>query len=145
MLNEMMSLLRGHDLCVLATCAGDTPRCSLMTYLADPDEPTVYLVTSRSTRKYRNILENPNVSLLIDTRAATESTHRGHIQALTVQGICGPVNDPEQERNILQWFKARHDHLNPLLSGKDRELLRVRIQSFLLLTGATNARFLSLA
>ena len=68
MLERMKAVVREKDICVLATVSGDKPHCSLMAYAADDDCREIYMVTHRKTNKYKNLKENPAVSLLIDTR-----------------------------------------------------------------------------
>ena len=82
MLEQMKALARDKNMCVLATIAKAKPYCSLMAYVADESCEEIYMVTHRKTQKYQNLIENPAVSLLIDTR---EMTPRTWTQALTVE------------------------------------------------------------
>ena len=68
MLSTMKNLAKEKDMCVLATASGGAPHCSLMAYVTDEDCSEIYMATQRNTQKYKNVLENPFVSLLIDTR-----------------------------------------------------------------------------
>ncbi|MBW2515274.1 MAG: pyridoxamine 5'-phosphate oxidase family protein, partial [Deltaproteobacteria bacterium] len=84
MLTEMKDLARQKDICVLATVAGQKPYCSLMAYVTDDNCEKIYMVTHRNSTKYQNMLKNPAVSLLIDTR---EKSPRSQAKALTVEGV----------------------------------------------------------
>jgi len=74
--HRMKSLVLSKDSCVLATSARDKPYCSLMVYTADDQCREIYMVTYRKGTKYANLKENPNVSLLIDTREEHQGEDR---------------------------------------------------------------------
>jgi nitroimidazol reductase NimA-like FMN-containing flavoprotein (pyridoxamine 5'-phosphate oxidase superfamily) len=84
MLEKMKSLAREKDICVLATVSNKKPHCSLMAYVTDDECREIYMVSHKQTRKYKNLLENPSASLLIDTREENLGTSRPEAKALTV-------------------------------------------------------------
>jgi nitroimidazol reductase NimA-like FMN-containing flavoprotein (pyridoxamine 5'-phosphate oxidase superfamily) len=141
MIDEMKALLQAKTMCVFATVSGGQPHCSLMAYAAGEGGTEIYLATLRTTRKFRNVAENPAVSLLVDTR---EELPRDRARALTVEGVCRPIaSGPERERARSR-LAAVHPHLGALLYDPDCEILSVRITSFLLLKGITEAHKIDL-
>ncbi|MDY7034043.1 MAG: pyridoxamine 5'-phosphate oxidase family protein [Thermodesulfobacteriota bacterium] len=138
MLEKMKSLLRKKDMCVLATTSGGKPHCSLMAYAVDENCSEIYMVTHRKTKKYENVLENPSVSLLVDTR---EQEDRSKAQALTVEGVFNRVEDPHERKLIIDRLLSMHPHLQEFLHHSDSDILRIKIASFLLLDGITEAHF----
>jgi nitroimidazol reductase NimA-like FMN-containing flavoprotein (pyridoxamine 5'-phosphate oxidase superfamily) len=91
MLEEMKALAREKNSCVLATIAGNKPYCSLMAYVTNGACTEIYMVTHRQTQKFQNLVANPAVSLMIDTRDATP---RSAAKAMTVEGIFKKITDP---------------------------------------------------
>jgi nitroimidazol reductase NimA-like FMN-containing flavoprotein (pyridoxamine 5'-phosphate oxidase superfamily) len=140
MLERMKEILKQNGLCVLATCLDDKPHCSLMAYITDPEARFVYMVTQKSTKKWTNVMRNPQVSLLVDTRmhAASEKTT---IQALTVSGIAEPVEDEPIKKSILERIAAGHPHLKEISRRPDAEVVAVKVESMLLLDGVSDAYF----
>jgi nitroimidazol reductase NimA-like FMN-containing flavoprotein (pyridoxamine 5'-phosphate oxidase superfamily) len=136
MLDHMKALAREKNICVLATMAGNKPYCSLMAYTTDPECTEIFMATHRATRKLRNLTENAAVSLLIDTR---EKTPRSQAQALTVEGTCAKVESPSDQAEVRARLLKTHPHLGDFLSHPECVLLRVQIESFLLLKGLTEA------
>ncbi len=141
MLAEMMRLIRERDLCVLATVEGDRPYCSLMAYAPSADGSELYLATLRATRKYRNLLANPAVSLLIDTR---ERRPREEALALTIEGECRAIEDPGRRAEACRRLAAAHPHLAALLARPETAILCVRPRSLLLLRGVHEAHYATL-
>jgi len=139
MIDEMKTLLKNNSMCVLATSAEDRPHCSLMAYVADEEARTVYMVTRRSSRKYRNMERNPHVSILVDTR--TVQGDRAKIQALTVSGVFSPLHEASERASALGRIMTGHPHLASLLKQPDIEVIAVQVTSFLLLDGAVESHF----
>ena len=139
MLDTIKGLIKGNRICVLSTIAGDRPYCSLMRYTCDPDCKEIYLVTHRNTTKYQNLMANPNVSLLIDNR---DKNALARVQALTIEGCWIAIEDTEKINAILGRFKACHPDLEAFVTQPEAELLRIEIQSFLLLNGLEDAHHL---
>lgn len=141
MLERMKALVREKDICVLATVSGSKPHCSLMAYATDDNCLEFYLVTHRQTAKYRNLMENPSVSLLIDTREEHQGAKRQEGKALTVSGTFQAVADGEKREAVLSRLLARHPHLKAFMSDPDAEPICIKVTSFLLLDGLTDAHF----
>ncbi|MFO7686906.1 MAG: pyridoxamine 5'-phosphate oxidase family protein [Desulfobacterales bacterium] len=138
MIEKMKSLVRQQDMCVLATVGSQKPHCSLMAYLTEDACSDIYLVTRRNSQKFINLSQNTAVSLLIDTRGNQE---RGRIQAVTVAGDYVPIDEEALKERIHKKFLSAHPHLEDLINHPETEILRIRIRSFLLLDGPTEAYF----
>ncbi|MCU0558712.1 MAG: pyridoxamine 5'-phosphate oxidase family protein [Desulfobacterales bacterium] len=132
----MKALVREKNICVLATVSGNRPYCSLMAYASDADCTQIYLATYRATKKFRNLAGNAAVSLLIDSR---EKAPRSQAQALTVEGTCAEVEDHADRACVRAFLLKAHPHMEAFLAHPECVLLHVRIESFLLLKGLSDA------
>lgn len=135
MIEEMKRLLRENRLCVLATASEGRPHCSLMAYATDDDCREIYMVTLKDTRKYRNLKENPWVSLLVDTRLSDAETMAGGGKALTVAGVFQEVSDPEERARVISRFIKVNPHMEDFAKQLDAAPVVIRARSFLLLAG----------
>jgi len=143
-LEVMKKLMRSKDTCVLATVSGNEPHCSLMSYAVDEDCRKIYMMTSRKTRKYENLVANPAVSLLVDTREGDSPENRSHTKALTVSGQFERIVSEETKRRIKDRLLERHPHLQAFAEHPDIEFFLIRVKSFQLLDGITDASFVAL-
>jgi nitroimidazol reductase NimA-like FMN-containing flavoprotein (pyridoxamine 5'-phosphate oxidase superfamily) len=141
MLEKMKDIIKGNDLCVLATASEGTPHCSLMSYISDEEGQEIYLISHKQTKKYANLMENPTVSLLIDTREEEKSPRRINIKALTVSGEFQPIKTPGKRELIHEKFLDRHPHLAYFLNDPGAEIFSIKIKSFQLLDGVKDAFF----
>ncbi len=141
MLEKMKAMVKEKDICVLATVSAGHPHCSLMAYVTDEDCREIYMVTYRKSRKYENLIKNPSVSLLIDTREDHRGSRRPEAKALTVSGTFQNIDDEAKRARIRSSLMERHPHLKELMNHPDAEIMSIRIDSFLLLNGLTDAHF----
>lgn len=139
MLEKMKEIIKSNDLCVLATASEGKPHCSLMSYISDEEGKEIYLISNVQTKKYANLMENPEVSLLIDTREEERGEKRIDIKALTVSGEFQAINDPGKKDFIRSEFLKKHPHLSDFLKDPDAEIFSIRIKSFQLLDGVKDA------
>ena len=141
MLEEMRAIVKGNDLCVLAIVSEGRPHSSLMSYISDEEGQEVYLVSHKETKKYSNLIENPTVSLLIDTREEEKGQRRIYIKALTINGEFQTINDPGKKDLLRSKFLKRHPHLADFLNDSGAELFSIKIKSFQLLNGVKDVFF----
>ena len=141
MLTEMKALAKQKNMCVLATVAGQKPYCSLMAYVTDDDCDEIYMVTHKNSTKYKNLMQNPAVSLLIDTR---EKSPRSEAKALTVEGIFCKIQNEEKRKQAAAKLLQTHPHLDSFMQHPEADVFCVKISSFLLLNGLEQAHFESL-
>ena len=134
----MKALVKEKNTCVLATVAGQKPYCSLMAYVTDENCEKIYMVTHKNTHKYKNLMQNPSVSLLIDNR---EQLPRSQAKALTVEGVFCKIENKEKRTQIFAKLLQRHPHLHEFMQHPMAEIFCVKITSFLFLNGLQEAHF----
>jgi general stress protein 26 len=141
MLEKMKDIVKGNDLCVLATVSEGKPHCSLMSYISDEKGQEIYLISHKQTKKYVNLMKNPTVSLLIDTREEKKGQRRIDIKALTVSGEFQTINDSVKKDLIRTKFLRKHPHLTDFLNDPGAEIFSIKIKSFQLLNGVKDTFF----
>ena len=141
MIQKMKDLVKRKDTCVLATVTENNPHCSLMAYITDNDCREIYMVTNRQTTKFRNLTANASVSLLIDTREEHTGPDRHNTQALTVSGVYHEIMDENKKARVRKNLLEKHPHIRDLMDMPDAEIFCVKITSFLLLDGISEAHF----
>jgi nitroimidazol reductase NimA-like FMN-containing flavoprotein (pyridoxamine 5'-phosphate oxidase superfamily) len=112
-----------------------------MSYISDEEGHEIYLISHKQTKKYANLMENPTVSLLIDTREEEKGQRRIYIKALTVSGEFQTIKDPGKKDLIRVKFFKKHPHLTDFLNDPGAEIFSIKIKSFQLLDGVKDAFF----
>jgi len=73
--------LKGHEYCVIATSREDKPWAATVNYTTD-DDLNIYISTNPDSLKFKNLLDNPNVCLVVDSQ-----TREGTLQIRGVAEI----------------------------------------------------------
>ena len=141
MLEQIHRLIQEQDVCVLATASENRPHTSLMAYAAAQDSHTIFLASSRSTRKYGNVSRNPSVSLLVNDLGNTPRPERSQAQALTLSGVAASMPEGQAKAEARELMLARHPHLQTFLDHPDVDLLAVEVETVLLLIGVRESHF----
>jgi nitroimidazol reductase NimA-like FMN-containing flavoprotein (pyridoxamine 5'-phosphate oxidase superfamily) len=142
MLETMQSIAKENSLCVLATVNEKAaPHCSLMAYAIDDACRELYMATQKSTQKYKNLQQNPAVSLLIDTRGMQL---REQIRALTINGVYQSIENEKTKTQIMNKLLKRHPHLKDFFSHADIVFLCIKLRSFLLLNDVSESHYVQI-
>lgn len=114
---------------VLNTLGQGLPYSNLVSFAVTDDLRALVFVTGRNTRKYRNMQENHNISLLIDSRTNTPAD-TSHAVAITVVGTAREETD---DKSILQSILlARHPQLRHFVEAPDSAIILVTVQEYII-------------
>jgi len=138
---KIRTVIQEQSTCVLATASKTRPHCSLMAYATNSSCDEIYLMTLNSSRKYRNMCENPAVSLLIDTRQDRLKSDLTETMALTVSGRFDKLIMESEREQIRKELFRRHPELKGFLENPEGEPVKIIIESYLLLEGPEKAHF----
>ena len=113
---------------VLNTIGQGLPHSNLVSFAATDDLRSIVFVTDRNTRKYRNIQDNHNISLLIDNRTNKPSDTS---QAVAIAAI-GTAREGIDSKSLLRdVFLARHPQLRHFVDAPDSAIMLVTIRLYL--------------
>ncbi|UCG10757.1 MAG: pyridoxamine 5'-phosphate oxidase family protein [Dehalococcoidia bacterium] len=136
----MSSLLESKDLlrqvvmiqrfAVLATQQKERPYINLITFAASDDLAYILFATSRNTQKYRNILANRKVALLIDSRDNKPSDFSKAV-AITALGLASEVTEDEKDK-LVEHYLNRHPTLTKFIHRPETALIRVKVNEYIL-------------
>lgn len=146
MLKKIETLVQTQGHCVLATCGTEgglcAPHTSLMGFCAAPDCSEFWLATLPSTRKYRNLAENPLASLLLDDRGGVGAGTTTPGMALTVQVRRAQFQRAADEAQARLALLEKRPEAASFLALEGVVMLRLVAVSFQLLCGLTNVFFI---
>lgn len=139
---ELLEMQRqSWRLAVLATAGEEGPYTSLMS-VAVPDLSLILFITREYSRKYQNMVYNPNVSLLFDNRCESGGDLQGTL-AITALGRVARVQGSEEE-SLLEKFLAVHSHLEQTAHSPGSTLMKVDVRSWIVVSGFSDVRELKI-
>jgi nitroimidazol reductase NimA-like FMN-containing flavoprotein (pyridoxamine 5'-phosphate oxidase superfamily) len=125
---RLRELLITQALAVVATSRDGHPYGSLVAFVATDDLRHLVFATSRSTRKFGNLAQNPRVAVVVDNR----SNRREDFHEACAATATGPAEDlAGAERDTMQrLFLARHPHLVDFIASSNVALVRVTVEAY---------------
>lgn len=113
---------------VLATEADGRPYTSLVAFVLTPDMQGALLGTPRNSTKYRNILSNRHVSLMIDSRSNSE---RGYMnaEAVTVLGTAAVLRKGRKREELASLFIRKHPQLSGFIKASTTALVFISFET----------------
>lgn len=126
----LQQVIMAQRFAVLATQQNEQPYINLIAFAASDDLAYILFATSRNTRKYRNILANRKVALLIDSRSNQPSDFSEAV-AITVLGSASEVTEDEKDK-LVEYYLDRHPTLTKFIHRPETALVRVKVTEYIL-------------
>jgi nitroimidazol reductase NimA-like FMN-containing flavoprotein (pyridoxamine 5'-phosphate oxidase superfamily) len=125
-------LMSDEKVAVLATDADSQPYATLVGFVADEELKHVYFVTTRATRKYAALTDNPRVAMLVDNRSNRFQDFR-EACAVTALGRAVEV-DKEAHGKVLGDYLERLPHLEEFVNSPTSALVCISVRAYYLVT-----------
>ena len=127
--NDIRKLLDQQRLAVLATVGEEKPYTSLIAFDFTSDLSFIYFATPRETRKYANLISQPFVAFLIDSRTNSEKDFY-QAAALTVQAMCQEISGEGKNSACLS-FIERHPSLKNFVELPTTALIQATVEKYI--------------
>jgi len=130
--DAIIHLFDEQQLATLATMATDAPYCNLVAFTPSEDLRTIFFATPRTSTKYANLVNNPNVSLLIDSRTQSGTDPQA---GMAVTALGSVVQDSSKDTEALKGMHAaRHEQFRDFIFSPDCALVQVRVKRYILVS-----------
>ena len=124
----LKNLFPSQKLAVLATQSKKQPYGNLVAFVATKDLKHLLFATTRATRKYTNISENPRVAMVMDNRSNQEADFH-QAAAVTATGVAKEVKGSEKE-TLLRLYLSGHPYLKDFVSSPTCALLKMDVETY---------------
>jgi uncharacterized pyridoxamine 5'-phosphate oxidase family protein len=124
---SLEEVLRTQYFAVLNTLGEGLPYSNLVSFAVTEDLRSLVFITNRNTRKYKNIQENGNISLLIDNRTNQPSDVS---QAIAITAIGTACEEMENKSSLQNIFLARHPQLRQFVDAPNNAIMLVTIREY---------------
>ena len=121
---------------VLASEKDHQPYTNLVAFSYSADLKHLYFATPRETTKYGNIMQNPNISMLIDARK-NDSLSFGEGTAVTVVGKATELLGMEREKRLTA-HAERLPGLGEFLGSPSIALFEIEVRTYVVARGLTD-------
>jgi heme iron utilization protein len=129
---QIRKLLASQKFAVLSTQEQYHPYLNLVAFTETDDLCAILFATTRATRKHGNISSKSGVALLVDNRS-NEAADIREAMAVTVIGTaCEVAESRRQELDGV--YLAKQPHMKDFLSSPSTALIRVDVESYVLVS-----------
>ena len=112
---------------VLATASVNRPHASLVAFALTPDHRGLLFATPKATAKYRNMIKNSRVSLVIDNRENSKADYLG-AEAITIFGRAREVRQKKMRPEMAAILSRKHPALQQFIDASTTALMMVKIE-----------------
>ena len=127
-ITDLKELLNSQKLAVLATQSDDGPHESLVAFSCSDDARRLFLMTHRQTRKYRDIIGNPRIAMLIDNRSNRDSDFE-QATAITAKGVAKELNGDARDKWLATYLK-KHPQLTDFARLPEVALIKIEVTDY---------------
>jgi hypothetical protein len=99
-------------------------------FVASPDLKGLTFATTRSTRKFENVMVDSRVAMMIDSRTNCDSDFHEAV-AVTAVGDVKEVPKTAGSRHLRRYL-AKHPHLTEFVMSASCALLHVSVQKYII-------------
>ena len=138
---SISALFSSQKLAVLATNMKGVPYTSLVAFVASTDLKEIFFATLKGTTKFENLLNNPNVSILIDTRKNNPSDFQDAV-AISAEGIAEVINN--YRKKYIALYLEKHPSLSEFIASPNCAIIRVKITKYQYVSRFQNINILML-
>jgi nitroimidazol reductase NimA-like FMN-containing flavoprotein (pyridoxamine 5'-phosphate oxidase superfamily) len=126
----LKNVLAAQRFCVLATHGRGQPYGSLVAFAETDDLRQLVFATSRDTRKFSNLMAEPRVALVIDSRCNSGADLNNAV-AVTALGPVHEAAGGERER-LAQLYVAKHPTLAEFIGSPGMAVCTVAVEDYVI-------------
>lgn len=124
-----ISKLFSEQLFAVLSTAGETgPHSSIVSFVSADDLRSIIFSTPRQTRKFKNILANPAVSLLIDNRS-NRIVDLEQVTAVEARGRAEET-DPDKMYIYKELFEEKYPDMGEFIHSPGNALMHVAVRRY---------------
>ena len=125
--DKIKFLLESQILGVIATDMNGHPYVNLVAFVSTKDLKNIIFATSKNTTKYKNIIQNAKISVLIDNRQNTPSDFEKSV-SLTAFGEAEEITMNKAFYKKL--FLNKHPNLMRFVDLSDCALVKIQVDRY---------------
>ena len=139
--DKIKFLLESQILGVIATDMKGHPYVNLVAFASTKDLKNIIFATSKNTTKYKNIIQNAKISVLIDNRQNTPSDFEKSV-SLTAFGEAEEIT--MNKTFYKELFLNKHPNLMRFVDLSDCALVKIQVDRYQYVTKFQNIIYLEM-
>jgi uncharacterized pyridoxamine 5'-phosphate oxidase family protein len=129
---RVTELIENQLVGVLSTTSKGKPYSCLVSFRFTEDLESIIFATKRDRLKYRKMMENHNVSIIIDDRENRPDDFQ-RVTSLTVLGTAQEAENGERKL-LMDFLLEKHPHLSEFVRSDDTAIIQVSVNWLYIVT-----------
>jgi nitroimidazol reductase NimA-like FMN-containing flavoprotein (pyridoxamine 5'-phosphate oxidase superfamily) len=129
-IDTVRQLLTSQQVAVLSTHNQGQPYGTLVGFSVSPNLKSIFFATTRTTRKFANIVADDRVAMTFDDRTRGPADFYEAV-GVTACGRAAEVSKSQRSTNLRR-FLAKHPHLKDFVMSPNCAFLRVRVDRYVI-------------
>ena len=134
LLARAQRLLAEERVGVLCTCAGEQPYGSPMNFVFLPAEGCVVFATSRATRKFHVLVQNPAAAFVVDNRLSV-GREQGASESVIASGRVTEILSTEERAKACSALVERYAALAAFFADPRNAVLKLKLKKLVYTSG----------
>ncbi len=130
--DKIKELLLSQPFGVLST-KGEYPHTSLISFWSSEDFGRLVFITSRNTRKYRNLMKDPRAAIMVDDRTNNPSADLKQASSVMITGTVKEATATESE-SLRELFLERNPDQLRFSEESDSAVMVMKVEGTDLVT-----------
>ena len=140
--NLLKELFCSQKFAVLSTHEKGKPYANLMAFAETNSLKQLIFLTSRKTRKYKNLTESDHAALLIDSRSNRE-TDIHQATAVTVTGCVQEISS-DTNKDVLNTYLSKHPYMQSFAHDADSAVFLMKVECYYIVRNFQNVMTLKM-
>ena len=138
-IDYLSNILSDQKYAVIATKGKKYLHTNLVAFISSDDLKNIYFATSNKSKKYENLMNNPNVSVLIDNRK-NNSSDIINATAITILGAASVIVNKSE---IINLFIKKHPGLNNFVNNSNSVFIDIKVDNYIYVNKFENKKIIN--
>lgn len=140
---EIKRLLFEQKIAILSTCNEGFPYANIIAFICSDDLQEIIFVTPRPTKKFSNLLSNPQAAILVDNRSNRDIDFYNTI-AVTAIGKTEFIETINKKETYYINYISKYPHLKDFIYATDSAIVRLRVERYIMVSNFQNISVLEI-
>ncbi|MCX8031666.1 MAG: pyridoxamine 5'-phosphate oxidase family protein [Thermodesulfovibrionales bacterium] len=140
---EIKDLFSEQRFAILSTCNNGAPYANIIAFICSDDLKEIIFVTPRLTKKFSNLVANPQASILVDNRSNTDADFYNTI-AITVLGKTDIIEKAIDKEKYSSKYISKYPHLKNFIYAPDSAIVKLKVERYIIVSNFQNISVLDI-
>lgn len=131
--DQIQDILHKLRFGIFTSVKNNIPHPTLVAFINMENLSTIVFATTRKSRKFRNLIDNPVVAFFWNTQTNKPDDVNSSV-TITAVGVANPLELAEEITRVKKRYLAKHPYMEDFLNDAETAVVAVKISKYELLS-----------